>query len=318
MQLCRPYIYFGLLLAIAINICIGAFSRAEIAYDAFFPIAQLGTGVALVLFALNRWWPDHASRPIVLKPVAILLESLVLIILLIFAFRVMDHITKIFAPPYADEWLARADLALWIDWQSYFDWIHDRPRLHAPLRVAYDQINLATAAIVGGFAVIGRLDRVRFFVEAFVICSAISLAFGMVVPARGSVDYWVLDPAQYPNFGALPGVYYLQALEYVRQVGPVVIGDSGLPGLVTFPSLHTAIGILIVGASWRSAFAVPAITYSTLMIAATPIWGGHFFIDVICGAAMAVAVMFVLSRNAAFHGLFQSAPRRSGLPAPAE
>ena len=99
MQLCRPYIYFGLLLAIAINICIGAFSRAEIAYDAFFPIAQLGTGVALVLFALNRWWPDHASRPIVLKPVAILLESLVLIILLIFAFRVMDHITKIFAPP---------------------------------------------------------------------------------------------------------------------------------------------------------------------------------------------------------------------------
>jgi hypothetical protein len=316
MILARPYIYYGLLVAIAINICIAAFSRAEIAYGSFAPIAQFGIGVFLALYALQRWRPDHATRPLLVRPVALLLEAIVMIILLIFALRVMDHITKIFAPPYVDHWLNAADMALGIDWKAYFKWIHDRPDLHPVLSLCYGNIELVTAQVVTGLVLLGRLDRARFLIESVVLCSALSLLFGAFLPARGAVDFWIQNPAQYPNFATLPGVYYIQALEYVRQAGPVVIGDRGsLPGLVTFPSLHTAIGVLIVGACWRSLLALPALAYSALMIPATPVWGGHFFIDVICGAATAVAVMLLLARTAEFKGLFRAPRPRPGIGA---
>ncbi len=270
--------------------------------------------LALILFALNRSVPNSTARPLIIVVISFLIEAFLLLILLVLAFRVGDHITKIGAPPYVDDWLAATDMALGINWIGYFEWIHARPNLHPMLRLFYDEVNWAIAAVVVCFAILGRFDRVRFFVEAFVICAGLSILFGAFLPARGAPDFWVYDAGHYSNFVSLPGVFYLDALEYVRQPGPVVIGNGALTGLVTFPSLHTAIGVLIIIACWRSLLVIPAVFYSSIMIPATPVWGGHYFSDLIGGTIMALGVAAVLIRSPAFSQTF--ARRQKGLAIP--
>ncbi|HTV72074.1 MAG TPA: phosphatase PAP2 family protein [Rhizobiaceae bacterium] len=69
-----------------------------------------------------------------------------------------------------------------------------------------------------------------------------------------------------------------------------------MPGLVTFPSFHTAAGIVVAWCLRRTLFYWPGVVYSVAMIASTPVFGGHYFIDVIAGAFVAFAVLAMVAR----------------------
>jgi len=84
----------------------------------------------------------------------------------------------------------------------------------------------------------------------------------------------------------------------------IIINPVGLPGLVTFPSYHTASGILLCAALFRTWMFWPALVYSTVMIASAPIFGGHYFIDLFAGAGLALAVVWWNANRPAYRGLF--------------
>ncbi len=126
----------------------------------------------------------------------------------------------------------------------------------------------------------------------------VSIFFGMLLPARGAAAAMIGDAALFPNFAALPGTYSVAALEYLRGGAPV-IGGGPLPGLVCAPSLHTAAAVLMMLAARRTPLLIPAAAFALPMIATTPIWGGHYFTDVIAGGAMALTVWSLLGRAAA-------------------
>jgi membrane-associated phospholipid phosphatase len=98
-----------------------------------------------------------------------------------------------------------------------------------------------------------------------------------------------LNVADFPN---ISGGGYLAEL---RDLPPVRDGSLrhlellGLAGLVTFPSFHAGSAILYAWALWPVRWFRPvAILCNAAMLAATPIDGGHYFIDVIAGVAVAV------------------------------
>jgi membrane-associated phospholipid phosphatase len=63
----------------------------------------------------------------------------------------------------------------------------------------------------------------------------------------------------------------------------------GLAGLVTFPSFHAASAALYAWAFWSVRWFRPvAVVANAMMLAATPIDGGHYFIDLIAGIVAAV------------------------------
>jgi membrane-associated phospholipid phosphatase len=79
---------------------------------------------------------------------------------------------------------------------------------------------------------------------------------------------------------------------------------SFLPGLVSFPSFHTAAGVIIVASFWRTAFLLPALLFSAAMIAGTPIFGGHYFVDMLSGAAIACAMLVAFALLPYYRGMF--------------
>ena len=71
----------------------------------------------------------------------------------------------------------------------------------------------------------------------------------------------------------------------------------GLAGIVTFPSFHAASAALYAWALWPSRLLRPIVVLANgAMLAATPIVGGHYFIDVIAGVAIA-ALAIVAARR---------------------
>jgi membrane-associated phospholipid phosphatase len=70
-------------------------------------------------------------------------------------------------------------------------------------------------------------------------------------------------------------------------LGPLVF--RAMTGVVTFPSFHTALAILVIYAIARTPIvAWPVILLNLLVIAATMPLGGHYLADVLCGGAIAV------------------------------
>jgi len=61
-------------------------------------------------------------------------------------------------------------------------------------------------------------------------------------------------------------------------------------GIITFPSFHTALGVIFIFALWP----IPVLRWfgiviNLLMMASIPIDGGHYFIDMVAGTVIAVA-----------------------------
>lgn len=308
-KLCRPFIYKMMAAIMMLNIALSWVLPVEIDFEAYYFKALFGSLVALLMIAIVRLYPDPRCAPVTLRAFGYVLEGLLLIIMMMASLRVMDHVSKAFAPPYADSWLSRADELLHLNWLAYFEFIHDRPFLHPILGNAYIKLEMVTILAIVALLVFRRLDRARLLLESFIICAVISISFGAIFPAKAAVAVLIPDLAAYPNFANPPGVYHLDALEALRDPATVVsIGRDHLTGLVTFPSLHTANGILLIVACWRTPLFLPSVIYGLMMIPATPIWGGHYFIDLIAGTVMAIVVALVLARQPYYAGVW--APTR--------
>ena len=67
----------------------------------------------------------------------------------------------------------------------------------------------------------------------------------------------------------------------------------GSEGIITFPSLHAALAVIVIAALWPIAILRWVfLALNTAMLAATPIDGSHYFVDVLAGIALAaLAVM---------------------------
>ena len=68
-------------------------------------------------------------------------------------------------------------------------------------------------------------------------------------------------------------------------------------GLITFPSFHAALGVIFARAFWSVPWLRwPALAVNLLMIAATPVNGGHYFVDVAAGGAVACVAIWAAER----------------------
>ena len=69
---------------------------------------------------------------------------------------------------------------------------------------------------------------------------------------------------------------------------------GAMTGIVTFPSFHAASAAIYLWALWPVKLLRPiAILANVAMIAATPAVGGHYFVDVVAGLALAAASIAV-------------------------
>jgi PAP2 superfamily len=191
--------------------------------------------------------------------------------------------------PMQDANLLAIDRAFGLDWVAYVRFVNDHPLLAIWLSYGYSMIRWQLFAVPVVLAAVGHYRRVGEFAVAFGTALIAATIISALVPAIGVYQEIGLDPASFTN------IHPLAYLEQLRDLPPTRIGILrdldllGLAGIVTFPSFHAASAVLYAWAMWPAKWMRPIVVLANgAMMAATPIDGGHYFIDLFAGIAIAV------------------------------
>jgi membrane-associated phospholipid phosphatase len=190
--------------------------------------------------------------------------------------------------PLRDAWFDAADRALGLDWSALLGWMDVHSTLHPLFRMIYFSLMPQTVVVVLALALAGRLAWMRVFVLAFIISTVVTIAIAAIVPAEGVWGFHKLSAAAYPDIVPATREIHLPTFLGLRDGSFRQLMAMGAQGIITFPSLHAALALIITVGLWP----IPVLRWiglaiNTLMLVSIPIDGGHYFIDVPAGLAIA-------------------------------
>jgi membrane-associated phospholipid phosphatase len=203
--------------------------------------------------------------------------------------------------PMQDGALLAIDQAIGFDGLAYVKFVNDRPLLAAWMDAGYSMIKWPLFAIPVVLAAGQQYRRLQEYTLAFALALMVTTVISTLVPALGVFQQLGLAITDFANINPLAYVPPLRDLPAVRDGTLRELHIEALTGIITFPSFHAASAILYGWALWRSRWFRPiALVANAMMLAATPVVGGHYLIDVVAGivvAALAIAAACGISRH---------------------
>lgn len=213
------------------------------------------------------------------------------------ALRIYNHLVMTTALPLADARLAGWDSALGLDWLGYMLWLDRHPILLQAMDWAYGGLIAYSAAAFVLLLLLVGVGRAREFVLLFLLTALAASTIGLFFPALAAMKYYAPAPDLFESIRPNLGTYHVAKLERLRTLAAPMLDLRNMPGLTTFPSFHTAMGVLVVWCARGSRpMFVPMLLLNTLMIASTPAFGSHYFVDVLAGIGLAAAAVLLLRR----------------------
>lgn len=199
--------------------------------------------------------------------------------------------------PMQDAALYAIDQGLGLDWLAYLKVVDQRPLLGVLFRVAYESFipQVLVLMLVLSFSGLGHAARVMTL--AMMLSGIVTIAISGVLPAMAMFVHLNLSPADYPNLSPSAAFVHVKDMHALRAGLPFELDLSKAEGIITFPSYHAALGLLMLLAGLsHSVLRWPFGALNLAMIAATPIDGGHYFVDVAAGLVIA-ALCYLLARR---------------------
>ncbi len=190
--------------------------------------------------------------------------------------------------PYRDAELYALDRMLGFDWRAYLDFFNRHPLIGFIGNLAYFSMKPQTALVIAALVVASRFARLQCFALALAISLAITITIFMFVPAVAYYAHLGVTPAEFANLAPSVPYNHIRHLEGARLGLTTVVRFDDLEGMITFPSFHTTTAILYTWAMWpfrRARWVFLAL--NVMMVAATPIDGAHYVIDLVGGAVVA-------------------------------
>jgi PAP2 superfamily len=228
---------------------------------------------------------------------------LVAIAQMIIAMSVMTSLTYVAISinlPLWDGTLLAWDRALGLDFRYYLDFVNGHPQIISVLAAGYRSITWQILGIMFVLPLAGNYRRTGEAICAFALALFATTFISAMVPAIGVYGELGLTASDFPYFE--PQGYYdtLRDATLVRAGSLHGLDLLKLVGVLTFPSFHAVSAILYTWAfwpmRWLRLFFVPC---NNVMLVATPLGGGHYFVDVIAGvviATMAILAALGISR----------------------
>jgi hypothetical protein len=200
----------------------------------------------------------------------------------------LSYLTASLGGPLWDAALLRSDLSLGLDWRAYLGFVNAHPALGLAFTLAYQsllpQLILALAAL--GFT--GRMRELGILIGASILSGAVIIALSGLMPARWVFEQLGLQARDYANLSPASGELHVPLINALRSGAIRSISLDGAMGIITFPSYHAALGVIFGAAFWSvPRLRWPALVLNAVLLAATPIDGGHYFVDVLAGVAVA-------------------------------
>jgi PAP2 superfamily len=212
--------------------------------------------------------------------------------------------------PMQDASLNALDLALGLNWMAYFNFAYQHHALLFGSVLAYSMIAWPLFGAPIALGMTARYRRLQQFTLAFAIALIATTVISAFVPAIGTYELlkFMPDPDVFT-----PGAYLdqLRDLPLVRDGSLRHLEFGMMAGIVTFPSFHAAAAVLFLWAFWPVRWVGPvAAAINIAMLLATPICGGHYFVDIFAG--IATAVVAILAAKWISDWLTRPAPRATG------
>jgi hypothetical protein len=205
----------------------------------------------------------------------------------------LSYVAATASLPLQDAAFARLDYALGFDWKEWLAVMRGWPRFFHLMRVIYLSLIPQIIATVLLLSFTGRLAWLRAYTLAFVFAALVTIATSAFLPAKGAwLHYEITDAA-----GTLPVSHTSWSVFFGLRNGSFRLLASGGEGIITFPSLHAALAVILIVALWPVPIARwIAVAVNSLMLMATPIDGSHYFVDVLAGIALAL-LSFAVARE---------------------
>jgi membrane-associated phospholipid phosphatase len=185
--------------------------------------------------------------------------------------------------PLMDDVFARLDAMMGFRWAETYAYVQQHPVLQTSLRAAYwsGGVQLLALFLIHCMRApgIGSGELLWNFMVSLLITIAISV---------------ILPAAAMPG---LIGQHHIDVFLAARHGDITVVDAPTIAGLVTFPSWHTAMGVIFIYSArsmkWLLAVLAPL---NVLLIAATPPIGGHYLVDTIAGLAVAAVSILIVRK----------------------
>jgi membrane-associated phospholipid phosphatase len=200
----------------------------------------------------------------------------------------LSYLAASFNLPLQDGLFDALDRALGFDWSTLFGFITARPVLATVLRAAYVSFTVQASLVVLALALFGQLLWLRVFVLSFILTALVTIAVSAMLPGVGA---WELHGMPSSPDSVIPIAQSSLPVFHALRDGTLrQLVAFGAEGIITFPSLHAALGLILMAALWPVAgLRWIAIAVNVVMIAATPVDGMHYLVDVTAGLLIAPA-----------------------------
>lgn len=243
--------------------------------------ASLAIACCLAISWFYRWFrPDPW--------IALGAETMAQLAIILTLGVLLSYVAAAPAFPYRDSAFHAIDQWLGFDSIGYLRFFNERPLAYRVTALAYGSMRLQTVLVVGALIAASEFERLQRYVIAVAVALAITLTVFVFLPAGNIYTGLNILQKDFPNL-SFPGVFdHVAPLAAARGGVRFFIDFNALAGLISFPSFHTASAIMF---SWaviplhRLRWCVFAL--NVLMVAATPVDGGHYFIDLVGGAIVA-------------------------------
>lgn len=212
--------------------------------------------------------------------------------------------------PLQDQTFLLIDRAIGMDPEPIARFVNAHPTIAHWLSVGYGFIKWPLLGIPIILTMTLRLVRLQLFMSALCFALAVTIAISSLAPAIGTFYGLHLSAESFSSLNTTVYAAQLRDIVALREGTLRHLELFRLAGIVSFPSFHAASAVLYMWALWPvRGFASVSIAMNLLMIAATPVIGAHYMIDVIGGVVLA-AVSIMLAKR---YGTFMASTREASL-----
>jgi membrane-associated phospholipid phosphatase len=181
--------------------------------------------------------------------------------------------------PLADDLLSRADQFLGLNWVGWFTWVNAHQILHVLLIIAYSSVPIQILPLVLYFSV-DDYRRIDEFLLGASFAVLINVPVMVLFPAIGAWSYY--------HVGIEPWRADILDLRSHN-----LSSVSSMQGIVTFPSFHAALAVLLSNMVRGRKWFLPVLVLNLLMIVSALTEGAHYLVDLAAGIAMAFVAIGV-------------------------
>lgn len=254
------------------------------------PAAMIG-----MLWAASRFYTRYRVRP----AFAALITSAMLIILFSIAGGILSYLVAAHGGALWDARLERWDRALGFDWLGYARWVNGHPALATLYRWAYVTMTPQLLVLVLVLTATNRLREMRVAICAAILAGLAAVLLSGLTPAVGNYIHLHLGPGDLPNLQSAAAATFAQYVDFsgARDGSLRLIELAKLEGIIVFPSYHSALGAIFMwGFAQMGRVGWPGMLWASLMLMATPVYGGHYLVDVLAGISLASAAIAAAGR----------------------